>query len=288
MLVLLKEIEGNNLIRYKGLLNICIILLVFGFKAEAQEIKSFKTLKVIGSYEDKAEVQKSRPEYFINNYQVLSPGKSNIFDKPINLPPEVNLIFKSPNGAYSVGFYEGETPARSIYFMFNNGTVKETMVSAYPKISFSENGEYVAVHNSFGREIYIFNEFGVLVKEYDYIDNLVHDKQYPLRSVFVSGDGKIIVQTKDVYLFSLEGYMLWEKSSTSLLDVQFSPGKEKMLLVSTDKERHKAGHSRYKLEVCNLLNGECWEAIEDLQEVKFNKENILIKKNDKYYELRIK
>ncbi len=263
-----------------------IIFLVSITSLRSQDLKKLEYLVIKSNLGNKQTANSKKPQYFRKNSRIIrSKG-----DAKYNIPQEVNFIIEAPDGNYAIGFFEGEGPSNSIYFLYPTGDTKEIDITAYPKLSFSQNGSYVVIFNGFGRQIWILDSYGNMLQQYDYIHDLTGNPNYPLNNVFISEDAsKILLQSNQLYLMTLEGDLIWKKPSSRVMNALFFEQKQLVLTTAIDKDNHSRGKSRFNLSVLRMNDGLNVESIKNLPIIKFHQGGILIQnENDKYYELEVK
>ena len=204
----------------------------------------------------------------------------------IQLPLEANQIVQSPNQQFFVAFNSSEGAGEYLYFYSQDGTLVNTqkLHMEVPCISYSWNGEFIAVSESNGH-FCIFTKTGEVVYDGSHID---FGLQGPLNAVFVSEDGKHILvdASKHLQLCPISGQCLWKKPSSEVYDAQFLSQKELVVLKSRVFMTGKA--FTITIQVVSLTNGSLLDEIFGVSEVAVANGKILIQKGGIYYEYEIR
>ena len=219
--------------------------------------------------------------------RLLYNGKGDVVAE---LPHEVNMIRFSPDQQNFIAFGEDEVPSEFMYFYSIDGTVlaKEKLKDS-PLVKYTQQGEFLAVFDSFGRQFSIFSNTGKRIYEGDYTA-LIHNVNPILYGVFPSEDGSsfLLNTSEKILLFSINNTLLWESPSSLVIGCTFDHTRNRMRILSVCNACNVPDKKDiYQVEVRDRNSGELLDRIENVIQARFLPDITIIQKEGGYYEYTI-
>lgn len=240
-------------------------------------------------YRKYEELEKGSTSNVVNRQQLkLQSSPNSRMANALTIPEELNTIIFSPNKEYFIAYEEQESATPFIFFYKADGKLlKKVEVNIYPNVKYSQNGEYVEVFNTFGREFMVYTKDGDLLQNGDYIE-LIKDNQEILYNLFVSNDGKNVLMSTSskVHFFSINKQKLWDHPSSAILECQFTEEAEIVSLKVANQTRDKK--NPFSLSILSKSNGQLLDSLSKASTVSFIKSKVIVGKNSKFYEYKIK
>ena len=267
------------------------ILLLLPFFLHAQSFNALTPTKTFSSETGllKAYPQFAKRKITIDKSHINVLRDDIVLQKQIprnNVPPNLNSILFSPLGDYFVAFEETEVQSDYLYFYDPHGVLlAKQRVDVYPVVRYSNDGEYVTVYDSFGSEVFIFNKFGKLLFNTDYIElTKVHNEV--LYGVFVSEDATLVILNvgEELYLCSVKSKQkIYSVTSGWILDASFYSNKGRVVMRTTT---NKNGIN--DLKVFSIPDGELLDQISQVTRVEFTPAGAVVFKNNVIQEYLVK
>ncbi len=198
----------------------------------------------------------------------------------VKLPLDVNTIERSPDGQMflGTGYYEENSPF--VYLYSIDGTLLHTFeFKGGANASFSENGDFLIISSY--PSVYIFSTDGTKIGEMAY----KHLNQGSvIYGMFVSDDGSsLLVYTSPntIRLFSIDGDILWEASSSRIIHCFFNmEGKFIQLFTVCSPQRSGC----WLFEVRDLESGQLIDKKEVGPQSYFNNGTTILEEGGTFYE----
>lgn len=206
------------------------------------------------------------------------------------LAPVVSSIEVSPTRqnfvAYTYNVYDMISDI--LYFYDMNGTLlNEQKIIEEPRITYSQNGEFVQVYSDSDHNFAIFTKNGDPIYQGNYV-RLIPNVRSALWNVHTSEQAEYMLLGVDlnIYLYTRGEKFLW-KNATSGFDVAdclfFSKHEKIALQIATGG----AGDDRYNLQIHSLTTGEMLDKISGIAEIRDLNGHLLIKKEGSFYEYQL-
>ncbi len=264
---------------------------------QSDRIKLLKTYSTEKAYYDANKDVKKASKISIdrtkNEIKFIDPITNKITQvlNKSELPP-INTVIESPDKRTFVAYEERESETPYLYFFSREGKLLNKInVNIYSNVKYTQNGQFVAVYNSFGNRFFIFTANGEEIVSGNYID-LIQNKTSPIHSLLVSEDAShfIVATHSEMYLFrrnkSLVWKTAWKGPDTFILDTYFFSSQNYFALITTSKS-NAANNYRLDLKLVSLQHGHVVDSIQDSPQIQFVGPNILLKKNNQFHEYKV-
>lgn len=262
------------------------VILIFLSHVVAGVCAQSSSLMLSETYKNKDELYSRNLSILKNEYMSFKEGTLNIEDfsgrisevNVKNIADGLNSFFLSPTGNYFVAFEEREGPSDYLYFYTREGLVIERCrLNIYPSIRFTLDGKYVAAFDSFGKEIFILDSAGSLLRVLNY-QEVIGDKTSPLTNIVLSDDGERMLINADSfsYVFDIGTNKISARLKTNLIvEGAFIPKQDKVVLISST-------HGSGKTLSVVTLEGEVVDTLNGIEDVYSLGTRILVKRNSQY------